>query len=262
MSRRGACQRVWRSGRPPSGVAEFPKGLQVRQAVLDGALRLRQSPLPGTVGAHPWAIEAVALTAAIASGVAAAIHTGTIGPHLEESRLFAAAFAAMAVAQGGWMVLVLVVPSRRGYLAGAGLNGGIILLWLLSRTVGLPVGPHPGVAEPIGAMDATASLAELVAVLGSLVLASRMNPDSSRLSGLALPSALIRVGFGLLVSGFAAGVVADASTGAHDFGSQACCEPGVVGHLIILAGMLAMLAGVLAVAVRGETRPQRRRRTS
>jgi hypothetical protein len=234
----------------------------VKQAVLDGGLRLREPPLPGGARARPRRVEVVGLAAAVASGVAAAIHAGAIGPHLEESRLFAAAFAAMAVAQGAWMVLILVVPSRRGYLAGAGLNGGVILIWLLSRTVGLPVGLHPGVAEPIGAMDATASLAELVAVLGSLVLASRMNPDSSRLSGPALPSALIRVGFGLLVSGFAAAVVADASTGAHHFGSQACCEPGFVGHLIVLAGMLATVASVLSVAVRGGTRPQRRRRTS
>jgi hypothetical protein len=203
----------------------------------------------------------MALAVAAASGVAAAIHAAAIGPHLEESRLFAAAFAAMALAQGAWVVLVLVEPSRRRYLAGAGLNGAVVLGWLLSRTVGLPVGPHPGVPEPVGAMDATAALAELLAVVGSLVLASRIGPDPSRLSGPAGPSALIRVGFGLLISGFAASVV-PGSLGAHHFGSQACCGPEVVGHLIILAGMLATLAGVLTIAVRGGRPRQKRRRTS
>jgi hypothetical protein len=234
----------------------------VRQAVLDPALRLRQPLLPGAAGARPQPLGAVALATAVASGVAAAIHAGAIGPHLEESRLFAGAFAAMAVGQGGWMVLVLVAPSRRRYLTGAGLNGTVILTWLLSRTVGLPLGPQPGLAEPVGAMDVAATLAELLAVLGSLVLASRMDPGASRLSGPAVPSALIRVGFGLLVSGLVASVVSPASPSAHAFGSQACCEPGAVGHLIILTGMLATLAGVLTVAVRGGTRPHRRRRTS
>jgi hypothetical protein len=234
----------------------------VREAVLDRAARLRQPLLPEAAGARPWPAEAIALAAAVASGVAAAIHAGAIGPHFEESSPFAAAFATMAAAQGGWMVLILLVPSPRRYLAGAWLNGAVVLIWLLSRTVGLPVGPDPWVAEPAGAMDATATLAELLAVLGSLVLAGRVEPDRSRLSGPAAPSALIRVGFGLLVSGFAASVVSHASPGAHDFGSPACCEPGVVGHLIILAGMLAALAGVLTVAVRGGSRPQRRRRTS
>jgi hypothetical protein len=248
------------SSAPAEGVVA--KVLLVRLAFLDRAVRLRQPPLTGAAGASPRAMEAVALAAAVASGVAGAIHAGAIGPHLGESRLFAAAFAAMAVAQGGWMVLVLVEPSRRRYLAGGGLNGVVVLIWLLSRTVGLPVGPDPGVAEPVGALDAIATLAELLAVLGSLVLVASMEPDASRLSGPAAPSALIRVGFGLLVSGFAATLVSDASPGAHDFGSQACCEPGVVGHLIILAGMLATLAGVLTVAVRGGTRPQIRRRTS
>jgi hypothetical protein len=233
----------------------------VRQAVLDRPEGLRQPLLPRATGARPRATEAVAIAAAASSGVAAAIHAAVIGPHLEESRLFAAAFAAMAVAQGGWMVLILVGPSRRRYLAGAGLNGAVILIWLLSRTVGLPVGPDPWLAEPIGAMDAIATLAELLAVLGSLVLALKMKPGGAQLPTRTAASVAIRVGFGLLASGFVASVVPP-SPGAHGFGSHACCGPAFVGHLIILAGMLATVAGVFAVAVRGGTRPSRGRRTS
>lgn len=233
----------------------------MRPVVLGRAPRLRQPPFPGAAGARPGVTEAVALAAAFASGVAAAIHAAAIGPHLEESRMFAAAFAAMAFAQGGWMGLVLVRPSHRGYQAGAGLNGAVVFIWLLSRTVGLPFGPHPGVAEPVGAMDATATLAELLVVVGALVLVSRVDPYSSRLPGPAVPSALVRIGFGLLVSGFAASVVSTVSPGVHHFGSHACCEPGAVGRVILLAGVLASLAGLLAAAVRGK-RPRRRMRTS
>jgi hypothetical protein len=204
----------------------------------------------------------VALAAAAASGVAAAIHAAAIGPHLEESRLFAMAFAAMAITQGGWMAGILVAPSPRRYLAGAALNGAVALIWFLSRTVGLPVGPNAGVAEPVGAMDVVATLAELMAVLGSLILASRMDTGSSRALMPTAPSVLIRVGFALLVSGFVASVIPDASPLAHGVGSHVCCGPPLVGHLVILVGMLSTLAGVFAVAVRGGTRPSRGRRTS
>jgi hypothetical protein len=193
--------------------------------------------------------------------VAAAIHAAAIGPHLEESRLFGTAFAVMAVAQGAWMAGILVAPSSHRYLLGAALNGAVALTWLLSRTVGLPLGPHPGVAEPVGAMDAFATVAEILAVVGSLALAPRTRGASSR----SMPpgtSAPLRVGFALLASGFVASVVPDASPGAHGFDSHGWSGPAFVGHLVILAGMLSALAGVLAVAVRGGTRPSRGRSTS
>jgi hypothetical protein len=233
----------------------------VRQAILDRAVRLRQPLLRGAAGTHLRPSGALALVAGAFSGVAAAIHAAAIGPHLEESRLFGAAFAGMAVAQAGWMLMVFVGQSRRRYLAGAALNGAVVLTWLLSRTVGLPLGPHPGVAEPIGPMDAVATLAEVLAVLGSLALARRMRGASSR----AVPpgtSAPLRVGFALLAAGFVATVIPESSPAAHGAGSHPWWGTGLVGHLVILTGMLTALAGVLVVAVRGGTRPSRGRRTS
>lgn len=233
----------------------------MRRAILGRAVWPGQPLLPVAAGARPRAREAVALGVAVASGVAAAIHATALGAHLEGSRLFAAAFAAMAVAQSGWMVLILAGPSRRRYLAGAGLNGAIALIWLLSRTVGLPVGPHPWTAEAVGAMDANATVAELLAVLGSMVLASRIRPGRPQPRTGAGASVPIRVGFAALASGLLVSVI-PIPRGTHDLGSHPCCGPGAVGHLVILAGMLATLAGVLTVAVRGGARPQRRRRTS
>jgi hypothetical protein len=233
----------------------------VSQAVLDRPEGLRQLRLPRAAGARPRATEALAIAVAVCSGVAGAIHASVIGPHLEESRLFAGAFAVMALAQGGWMAGILVAPSRRRYLAGAALNGAVALTWLLSRTVGLPLGPHPWAAEPVGATDAIATVAELLAVLGSLVLASNTEADTSRLPRPAAASTPGRVGFALLVSGFLASVVPGLSREAHGF-AHACCGPRFVGHLVILAGMLITLVGVLGVAVRGGTRPSRERITS
>lgn len=220
---------------------------------------LRRPLYPGAAGARPRPSEAYRLAAAAPTGAAAAIHASVIGSHLEESWLFAGAFAVMALVQGAWMVGILVAPSRLRYLAGAAVNGAVALTWLVSRTVGLPLGPHPGVAEPVGAMDAVATVAELLAVFTSLVLAWRMELPGTPPP---TPAAPIQVGFALLVSGFVASVVPNAAPGTHDFGSQPWSGPGLVGHLVILAGMLTTLAGVLAVAVRGGTRPSRERRRS
>jgi hypothetical protein len=55
-------------------------------------------------------------------------------------------------------------------------NGVVVAAWIASRTIGLPFGPHAWVAEPVGALDATATLLELLIVIGStLVRVSR--PD-------------------------------------------------------------------------------------
>ena len=54
---------------------------------------------------------------------------------------------------------------RRLLAAGAALNGAIVGVWLLSRLVGLPVGPERWQPEAIGAKDLLASYAEIAIVL-------------------------------------------------------------------------------------------------
>jgi hypothetical protein len=74
-------------------------------------------------------------------------------------------FVVVGVAQlmAGWF-LTCGIPS----LAVAGLSAlgtlGVILMYLVSRTVGLPVGPHPGVAEEAGFLDMFTTLLEAVVV--------------------------------------------------------------------------------------------------
>ena len=195
----------------------------------------------------------MAAAVSIAAGTAAAIHVAAIGPHLEESRLFAFAFVAMALSQGGWMVLVTVAPSPDRYTGGAVLNGGIALLWLLSRTWGVPVGPHPFAPEPVGTMDALATMAEVVAASGSLALARGWRRSGRRGVRSDVPRGLVELGVVTLASGFVASLAA--TTGPHGVGSHTCCGSGSAGHVIILAGMLTVLAGVLTLAVRGGGRP-------
>jgi hypothetical protein len=103
---------------------------------------------------------AVIIAAALSVG-AAVIHAIVFPPHLSESLLYGAFFAAMAVGQLGWAVLAVVRPRPWVLAAGVIGNLGIVALWALSRTVGVPLGIAAGRREAVGVMDTTCCLLEL-----------------------------------------------------------------------------------------------------
>jgi hypothetical protein len=55
-------------------------------------------------------------------------------------------------------------------------NAAIIVMWLISRTSGLPYGPMIGEVEEIGVLDLTSKIAEL-GVIVCLIALSRMKAD-------------------------------------------------------------------------------------
>jgi hypothetical protein len=107
---------------------------------------------------------------ALLSAAAATIHFAVLGPHLGESWLLGVFFAATAVAQLAWALLVLTRPSRWVLLAGAIGNALVILVWIVSRTVGVPVGAEAGGAEPVGFADALSTAYEALIVVGAVVV--------------------------------------------------------------------------------------------
>ena len=106
-------------------------------------------------------------TASIAAGL---IHASVVPHHLEESIVIGVAFVATAIFQIGWAALVSVRLDRRLLDVGAAVNGAVVAAWIASRTVGVPFGPHAWLAEPIGAVDATATLLELLIVIASALV--------------------------------------------------------------------------------------------
>lgn len=122
--------------------------------------------------------EAVALL----SIGAAIIHFAVVAEHFDEWWLTGLFFLALAVFQLVWALLVLAAPSRLLYLAGAVGNALVVVLWIVSRTSGVPVGPGAGEAEPVALPDTLATAFEivLVAVL-VLLLGARTAPGASRL---------------------------------------------------------------------------------
>lgn len=109
---------------------------------------------------------------ALASGCAATVHLAVMPPHFAQSAWYGAFFLVAAASQLVYAAAVLVRPTRRLLLAGTVGCGAVVVLWLLTRTIGVPIGPARGATEPFGLLDVLASAAELGAA-GSGVLALR-----------------------------------------------------------------------------------------
>lgn len=66
-----------------------------------------------------------------------------------------------AVLQAGWADLVWSGPKRWLLVAGCAGSALIVVTWVVSRTVGVPVGDTPWESEAVGAIDVIASAFEV-----------------------------------------------------------------------------------------------------
>lgn len=107
---------------------------------------------------------------AAASLGAAAIHFAVIVPHINEYTAFGVFFLVVAWFQAAWAVLVAKTDDRRLLLVGVVANAVVVLVWIWSRTAGLPIGPEPGVAEEVGAPDAISTMLEAVIIVWTTLL--------------------------------------------------------------------------------------------
>ena len=103
---------------------------------------------------HPWA--------ALSLG-AAAIHYAVTPEHFAEWWAFGVFFAAISWFQALWAVGYALRPTNTlAWLA-------IVVMWMWSRTLGVPLGPEAGTVEAVGLRDALATLFELALILGLIV---------------------------------------------------------------------------------------------
>jgi len=115
----------------------------------------------------------LALRAAALSLLAAAIHLWVVPDHLEEWWGYGAFFVVLATAQGLYALGLLRWPTRSIFLLGAAGNLAVAILWLVTRTTGVPLlGPHAGGLEGVGVLDLACTLGEvgIVVVLGALAM--------------------------------------------------------------------------------------------
>lgn len=116
--------------------------------------------------------------AALVAG-AGVIHFAMVPTHAAESLVDGIGFAVVGWLQVACAVALAVRPNRRVLGATIAINAVVLLLWALSRTVGLPVGGHVGVVEEIGSIDLLATVFEAAAVLGATYLLLRQPAQQS-----------------------------------------------------------------------------------
>jgi hypothetical protein len=96
------------------------------------------------------------------------IHVGAAVDHYGEAALYTLVFCMLAAGQMAWAAMLLRHPSRRVMLLGCAFQLGIVALWALSRTAGVPFGPHPWVPEEVGVADLVATVGEIASVIAVL----------------------------------------------------------------------------------------------
>ena len=99
------------------------------------------------------------------SWVAGLIHVAAAVAHLDEYALYSVFFELLALAQFGWGIALYRAPSIALVRAGAVMSALVVVLWIVSRTVGLPIGPEPWHPEAVGPIDALASADEALIAL-------------------------------------------------------------------------------------------------
>lgn len=95
----------------------------------------------------------------------AAIHFAVVPEHLREWPAAGVFFVALGLVEAALAVGALRPMDRRVLLVGALVSVGTVLLWTVSRTVGLPTGPEAFAAEPVRALDVVSTGLELATAL-------------------------------------------------------------------------------------------------
>jgi len=169
-------------------------------------------------------LSAIAL-ASLAAGAINLAAAATVGRDSSTQTL--AFFVAVAAAQLAWGAVALARAPRWWLALGAVGNLVVVATWVVSRTVGLPVGEFAGSMLPVGFADGLATALEAVTVVGAAaLLVGGRGPARSpaRSPGVTVAAAVVVGALAL------AGVLAQAGAiGSSPAGSEQTGGSGVNG---------------------------------
>ena len=114
--------------------------------------------------------DVLTFVAALGSAGAATIHLAVAKMHFDEYPLFGLFFVGSGIAQLVWPLWLLFRRWPPLLVLGAVGNALIVALWGVDRIWGLPLGPTPWQADPIGFGDSVTSGFELLLVVACLAL--------------------------------------------------------------------------------------------
>lgn len=135
------------------------------------SLGLQRWTLTGPRGSMVGVDRPLIVPLATSSLAVGLIHLAVTSDHFAEGMATGLFFVVLAVFQMAWCVFFARHPRPGPAALGLAVNGAVILLWLVTRTVGLPLGSHPGVPEPIAVADTLATGFEAFIVAGTAMLA-------------------------------------------------------------------------------------------
>jgi hypothetical protein len=141
------------------------------ESMSSPSARAARGAQPASAGAD-GALSAVTFGAvAILSGVAAGIHLGVAPEHFAEWWGYGTFFVVAALGEFALVALLALRPRAWVVQAGIWASLATILMYLVSRTSGIPLGPATGVVEPVElpGLAATAAEGALVVVLCRLL---------------------------------------------------------------------------------------------
>jgi hypothetical protein len=128
---------------------------------------------------------------------AGAIHLAMAPIHAGGSTTEAVGFAIAGWLQVAVAIAIIVRPSWLVLGFGVVIEVAFVGAWFVSRMSGLPLGAHPGVAEPVGTVDLTCVVLEWAAVL--LILTIALVPTWRSRSNSVFVGAAAIVSLGVLV---------------------------------------------------------------
>jgi hypothetical protein len=144
---------------------------------------------------------------------AAAIHFAVVFAHFSQYALYGAFFLVVAWAQLIWPAVLLWRPSRSWLWLGLTGNALILVVYVASRTVGLPIGPDVNHPEPAGALDIVSAVLEFALIAGCAALlwrpsladrpVRRRGPAAALASVAAFPALVIAVTTAVMTPGWA-----------------------------------------------------------
>lgn len=152
---------------------------------------------------RPLVRRSQALDTAIGLSIAAGvIHAVAMVDHFSHWWAYGVFFLVITYAQVLWGIWMYRHPhDRRVLVAGAVGNLLIVGVWIVSRTVGVPIGPDTWNPERVGAMDIMASLDQIVLALIVVTLVAPAGRLGRRLGWLAGAQAM-RLGIMLCSASF------------------------------------------------------------
>jgi hypothetical protein len=113
---------------------------------------------------------------------AAAIHAAVIGEHFREDLFYGLFFSVVTALQLSLALMLSMRPTYRNVRYVAVTSALIVVLYVVSRTTGVPIGPAPWRPEAFGTLDIAATGAELVTLAGCAVQLGKTTGNARRLA--------------------------------------------------------------------------------